>query len=616
MSPNRPEPDENDPVVGSRGAPTRVGRYELLERVGRGSLGALYRGRDSVLGREVAVKVMAPGLLGDGTAHARFFSEARAAARLQHVNIVTIFEFGEHERTPYIVMEFLRGNNLDERMRKEPPLSLPQKLDIAIQICAGLEAAHTQDVVHRDIKPRNIWICEDGTVKLLDFAIATAATTSGTFDLLASPSYMSPEQITSKEVDRRTDIYSSGAVLYELISGRRPFEADSPAGVMLKIVNESAPPLDGVETPSTLAASVARAMDKSPAARYSRASEFGRELRTIKADLPQPSDAATLLIDRTMLQIPVHSPEVGPVHPDGPPASVIIPPRGLPAAVTVAVGGIILAIVTLAVIWLMRPTSPPMPAAAPPVAPGPSSTDPAAAAPPPAIPPAVPPAPVTTVTVRFESQPAAAKILIEGRDTGQTTPAEIPIERSQLPARVQFQLPGFRTAEASLTSEVAGTGVVSVSLSPRETAARGRLVGTGEYPYELLDRQRVISATSDRHDVAVSGLQSLRLRADRYFLDQNIRVNLGDGAIVQVSAPPLGTVTIAAVGALAECRVLINGRLVDGGSLPVSNRAIASGVHRVRLSCSNGDTEPQSVVVLPRQSSALRFAADTPVIPR
>jgi hypothetical protein len=385
---------------------------------------------------------------------------------------------------------------------------------------------------------------------------------------------------------------------------------------MLKIVNESAPLLDDTAAPSRLASSVARAMDKSPAARYSRASEFGRELKTIKADLPQPDDAATLLLDRTMMQVPVPSAEVAPsVDAVVPPATVVVPLRGMPAALSVSVGGILLGIVALEVIWLVRPSAPAMPDASS-VTPGPSSTNPATEAPPAAAPEAIAPSPVTTVTVRFESEPAGARITIDGRDTGQTTPAEIPIETAQLPARVQFQLPGFRTADASLTSELAGTGVVSVPLSPRQTTPRGRLVGTGEYPYELLDRQRVISAASDRHDVAVSGLQSLRLRSDRYFLDQNIRVNLGDGAIVQVSAPPLGTVTITAAGALADCRVFINGRQVDGGTLPVSNRAIASGAHRVRLSCTSGDTEPQSVVVLPRQSSALRFAADTPVIPR
>ena len=625
MSPNRPESDEN-PVVG-RGAPARIGRYELLERVGRGSLGILYRGRDSVLGRDVAVKIMAAGLLGNPAAHARFFHDARAAARLQHANIVTIFEFGEHEQTPFIVMEFLRGNSLAERLRKGPALPLAQKLDIAIQICAGLEAAHAQDVIHRDIKPRNIWICENGTVKLLDFGIATAASTSGTIDIFANPSYMSPEQITSQKVDFRTDIYSSGAVFYELFAGRRPFEADTPANVLMKIVNENAPPIVSIDVPTALATAVARALERSPEARYSRASELGRELKTIKSQLTLPTDV-TLLLDRTTLDVPVPPTEVAPVAAQPTPVAVITGPHGLPVTLLALVLAAILVGVTVFVaLWYMWPAAPATtsgPATTPATAtkPVPTATDTAGAAAPQTTPPTVPPpaaTPVpaaTTVTVRFDSSPSAAKILIDGRDTGQTTPAEIPIDTSQLPARVQFELPGFRSEGASLTTEVARAGTISVSLSPREAATRGRLVGTGEYPYELLDRQRVISAASDRHDVAVSGLRSLRLRSERYFLDQNLRVNLGEGGIVQVSAPALGTVTITAVSLLADCKAFINDRMVDGGTLPVTNRAIASGVHRVRLTCANGDTSTQTVTILPRQNSAVRFAADTPVTPR
>src|SRR5687768_3482247 len=209
--------------------PKRLGRYELLELIGQGSLGALYRSRDTLLGREVAVKVMAAGFHGDETAQARFFREAKAAARLQHVNIVTMFEFGEQDQTPFIVMEFLRGFSLANRMRQQTAMPLREKLDVAIQLCAGLEAAHKQGVVHRDVKPGNVWICLDGTVKLLDFGIAAGASSNATIiDVLGSPGYMSPEQIAGTPVDARTDIFSAGVVLYEMLTGRRPFEADSP----------------------------------------------------------------------------------------------------------------------------------------------------------------------------------------------------------------------------------------------------------------------------------------------------------------------------------------------------------------------------------------------------
>jgi hypothetical protein len=218
--------------------------------------------------------------------------------------------------------------------------------------------------------------------------------------------------------------------------------------------------------------------------------------------------------------------------------------------------------------------------------------------------------------MRFESQPPGARIILNGLDSGMTTPAVVPIQADQLPLRVQFVLQGYRSETTTLTSDGAKTGALSVSLSPRETLARGRLVGRGEYAFELLDGGRVLSASSQNHDLEVSGIRSLRLRADRYFLNQIVRVNLGEGGIVAVSAPPLGSITISAAGALAECRVLIDDRLVDGGALPVSNRAIASGVHRVRLTCGGGDSDAQSVTILPQQNSVVRFAADTPLTPR
>src|SRR5215217_7745271 len=282
-------------------APARIGRYELLEHIGHGSMGALYRGRDTVLGREVAVRVMAGGSLGDAAAHDRFFREARAAARLQHVNIVTVFEFGEHEDTPFIVMEFLRGSSLAERLR-QPPMSLRDQLDIGIQLCAGLESAHTQGVVHRDVKPGNVWLCLDGTVKLLDFAIATAASSAVTVaNVLTSVRYMAPEQITGAEIDGRADIFSAGVVLCEMFTGRRPFEAESPAGVMLKIVNEP-PIITGSEIPQALKSALMRALEKSPGTRYAKAAELGRALKAVKANLPLPPETGTIVIDRKTLR--------------------------------------------------------------------------------------------------------------------------------------------------------------------------------------------------------------------------------------------------------------------------------------------------------------------------
>jgi serine/threonine protein kinase len=193
-------------------------------------MGVLYRGKDTVLDREVAIKVMSGDFSGDEAARGRFFREARAAARLQHRNIVTIFEFAEDEHgTPYIAMEFLRGRSLSSRMAQAPPLTLIQKLDILVQLCTGLHYAHEQGIVHRDVKPANIWLMEDGTIKLLDFGIAKIASSAMTSagSVVGSASYMAPEQVAGKEIDGRADVFSAGVVLYEMLSGRKPFEGDA-----------------------------------------------------------------------------------------------------------------------------------------------------------------------------------------------------------------------------------------------------------------------------------------------------------------------------------------------------------------------------------------------------
>jgi len=277
-----------------------VGRYELLEHLGHTGTSDLYRGRDTLLGREVAVKIMAGGFLGDAAAHARFFREARAAARLQHVNIVTIFEFGEQDDTPYIVMELLRGRSLAERLQQPPPPAIRDALDTVIQLCAGLEAAHGQGVVHRNVTPRNIWMCQDGTVKLLDFGIATTATSSAVVaDAGDDLRYLSPEQITGKDVDARTDVFSAGVVLYEMLSGRHPFQADSPTGIMLKIVNDEAGSLEGARAPGALRVAVERALQKSPLLRYARAADFARDLKAVKSSMSVQTDIALPPVELT-----------------------------------------------------------------------------------------------------------------------------------------------------------------------------------------------------------------------------------------------------------------------------------------------------------------------------
>src|SRR5262245_17289834 len=180
-SPGEPTPTLNVPPGSSGKAkiPAQIGRYQVLERVGKGGMGVLYRGIDPVLDREVAIKLML-GDFSDDTEQLRprFYREAKAIAKLQHRNIVTVFEFAEDGTTPYIVMEFLRGTSLASRLETAPPLTLDDTLDIVAQLCAGLGYAHEQGIVHRDVKPANVFLLNDGTVKLLDFGIAKLTTSN------------------------------------------------------------------------------------------------------------------------------------------------------------------------------------------------------------------------------------------------------------------------------------------------------------------------------------------------------------------------------------------------------------------------------------------------------
>jgi len=223
--------------------PKTIGRYDIIEMVGKGGMGVLYRGHDPKLERDVAVKMMHVDFTGDDTARERFQREARAVARLQHRNVVTIHELGDLDGTPYIVMEFLSGQDLEHILKSTTStLPLVKKLDIGIQLCEGLGYAHDQGIVHRDIKPGNVRVLEDGTVKILDFGIAkfamSSVTQSGT--VMGTPSYMAPEQIMGQPVDGRADLFSTGVLLYELLAGKKPFVGDSPTSVVYQIMHGEA----------------------------------------------------------------------------------------------------------------------------------------------------------------------------------------------------------------------------------------------------------------------------------------------------------------------------------------------------------------------------------------
>jgi serine/threonine-protein kinase len=269
-----------------------LGRYQVEKELGKGAMGVVYLGKDPKIGRVVAIKTMALAQEFEGEelddARERFFREAETAGRLQHQNIVTIFDAGEEHDLAYIAMEFLRGRDLADYCKDANLLPVPRVLSIVARVAEALAYAHRQNVVHRDIKPANImYELESDTVKVTDFGIARITDSSKTKTglVLGTPSFMSPEQIAGKKVDGRSDIYSLGVMLYQMLTGVLPFRGDSMAELMYKIANEEAPDLRVVrpDMPENLARVVAGALAKKPESRYQDGDRLAQDLKTVMA---------------------------------------------------------------------------------------------------------------------------------------------------------------------------------------------------------------------------------------------------------------------------------------------------------------------------------------------
>jgi serine/threonine protein kinase len=269
-------------------------RYELEELVGTGGMSSVYRARDSLLERHVALKVMHEQLMGDGDHVARFRREARLAAQLSHPNIVTVIDRGEQDGRQFIVFEYVEGENLKALIQRDAPLSEHDAVELALQVADGLAFAHAHGLVHRDVKPQNVLLTEDGRAKVTDFGIARSIdvqrelTQTGT--VLGTSDYISPEQARGGPVDECSDIYSLGAVLYELLTGEVPYPGDNFVSVAVRHLNEP-PPSVLSERPNVsprLDAAVRRAMAKDPHDRFASMESFAAELR---ACLPDPGVA-------------------------------------------------------------------------------------------------------------------------------------------------------------------------------------------------------------------------------------------------------------------------------------------------------------------------------------
>ena len=268
----------------------RFGRYVVLGELGRGAMGMVYRAVDPIIERDVAVKTLLPSLGDEVMAESRerFQREARSAGRLNHPNIVTIYDVGEEDGTAYIAMELLDGRTLQDMLIDAKPMPFATIADIAAQVADALDHAKRFGIVHRDVKPANIVVSASGCAKLADFGVAHMPSSSMTLSgaSLGSPRYMSPEQVLGQPVDPRSDIFSLGVVLYEMLSGSTPFERPGDTTVfalMNRVAGEAHRPVHEVDPgiPAAFDRILARALAKSPAERYERAGDMANDLRNL-----------------------------------------------------------------------------------------------------------------------------------------------------------------------------------------------------------------------------------------------------------------------------------------------------------------------------------------------
>src|SRR5579871_763168 len=294
----------------------QLSHYRIVEQIGAGGMGIVYRAHDEQLDRDVAIKVLPPGSLTDETAHKRFRKEALSLGRLNHPNIATVHEFGSDGGTDFLVTEYIPGITLDAKLARGP-LSPGEVTKLGLQLAAGLEAAHQQGIVHRDLKPGNLRLTTDGRLKILDFGLSQFMPHASTLGMTATLTqsqettgtlpYMAPELLSGEIADPRTDLWAAGAVLYEMATGKRPFPQPNPALLINSILNEQ-PAMPSVLVPgitANLELVILKALEKDPARRYQSAVEMCVDLeRALHPSFPGHSADTTQSKPRPVSALP------------------------------------------------------------------------------------------------------------------------------------------------------------------------------------------------------------------------------------------------------------------------------------------------------------------------
>jgi serine/threonine-protein kinase len=364
--------------------PERIGRYEISRRLGEGGMGVVYLATDPHLRRPVAIKMLAGHGTYDAELRARFAREAQSAAALRHPSIVTVYDVGEDGNRPFIAMEFLDGESMSELIRREAPVDVATKIRWMVELCDALGYAHERGIIHRDIKPANLMITAEGRLKILDFGLARVAASLNERGLtqagaiVGTPHYMSPEQVLGKTLDPRSDIFSVGAVLYEILTSRQAFGAETPHLVLHRILQAEPEPIADLapDLAPAFGGIVARALDKDRDRRYQSLAEMAADLSgaetslrtgsaaTVKLGGPPPISARTVITTTSAAprrEVPLESAATVLLAPGAVPASDTAAPRDrrspsrVPLFVAVAVVAAIA--IAYAVFALSRPGS-------------------------------------------------------------------------------------------------------------------------------------------------------------------------------------------------------------------------------------------------------------------
>src|SRR5690242_8530854 len=473
--------------------PQRFGRYELVREIGRGAMGVVYEALDPTIARKIALKAIrfdGIGTTADEAAR-RFKNEARAAGGLNHPNIVTVYDAGEDNGILYLAMEFIEGSTLEALIRQQRTIATAQTIDIIRQVCAGLDFAHAKGIVHRDIKPGNIMLAGNRVVKITDFGIARAGEAMTiTGQVVGTPNYMSPEQVLGKPLDGRSDLFSVGVILYEMVTGERPFEGQSITTIMYKIVHETPIPprkLDATIHPG-LSAVVEKALSKSTEDRFPNGDALARALQDYKtaslssiSTLGQPTGDFPGLVDANATH-DTRQPLTQPAAPVGPLAQksgstqTSVPP----AQTSHSRSGWQLSPKWRRRVWIVfvlaaisvysrfqrhsaRPheehkgdNAPSAGVVSPPAPTPPSTESESQPGPQQNTPALVKHENVTsnsgTAVMKLNSNSPAAEVELDGKATGKRTPTELQIGRGR--HRVSIRMPGFQTS--SVTVKVAG----------------------------------------------------------------------------------------------------------------------------------------------------------------